>query len=79
MAASLPEVNVPSPEFIEALAILRALQLCLHRGVTNFISKSYCLLVVEEILHQESSCLAIGNILMDIKELMSLFSDCKVE
>lgn len=42
-----------SPATVEALAILRVLQLCLHQEISNLIVKSDYLLVVQEILQED--------------------------
>lgn len=79
MVASIPKSSVADLESLEALTILRGLQLCLYQGISNLIIETNCLLVVEEILQREAPSSAIGNILMDIKELMSHFTDCVIQ
>lgn len=51
----------------------------MHQGISNLIVKSDFLLVVEDILQQEAPSSAIGNILIDIKELMLRFTNCTVQ
>lgn len=78
MAVSMVESkDVAQPKSIEVLSILGALQLCMHQVITNLIIKSDYLLVVEEILRQEPSNSVIGNIILDIKYLMSHFVTMK--
>lgn len=49
MLASVAESIVASPEAIEALAVLKSLQICTHLGIPNLIIESDCLLLVEEL------------------------------
>lgn len=73
------KVSVANLESLEALTIFRGLQLCMHQGISNLIIETNCLLVVEEILQCKAPSSAIGNIMMDIKELMSHFMDCIIQ
>lgn len=78
-AASLAEMNVAQLESIEALYILRGLQLCTHQGFTKLIIKSDYMPIVEELVKQEFFNSIFGNIILDIKELMCQFYNCKVQ
>lgn len=78
MAVSSPKI-LTNPKIVKLLAILWGLQLCLHQSIANLIVESDCLLVVEEITQQDLPSLAIGNIMLDIKELMSLFPHCSIQ
>lgn len=79
MAASTAESNVPNPEFIEALVIVRGLQLYMHHEISNRIIESNCLLLVEELNYDETLNSALGNLLSNIRELMSHFLNCKIQ
>lgn len=52
LVASMAEEHVAQPKTIEALPILRWLQLSLHQGFDPLTIESDCLLVVEEVLKQ---------------------------
>lgn len=49
------------------------------RNYTNLIIESDCLLVVEEINQHERPTLVVGNILLDIRELMSAFPNRRIQ
>lgn len=51
----------------------------MHQWITKLVIEGDCLSVIEEILQQELPYLAIGNILMNIIELLSLFPECKIQ
>lgn len=83
LAASLTEKNVPDPKTIEVLAssmaLLRSLQLCMHQGFQNLIIESDCSPLVEEVLSQQAPNSILGNILLDIGNLMLHFLSCKLQ
>lgn len=78
MATSYPQTLIDL-ETIEALAILRGLQLCLHLEISNLKIKSDCLLLVEEILHQDNPSSVVRNLVLDIKELTSSIPSCSIQ
>lgn len=73
LAASLPERDVIDPETIEALALLRSLQLCMHHGFQNLIIESDYSPLVEEVLSREAPSSILGNILLDIRNIFLNF------
>lgn len=75
LRASLCEEHVDNPITIEALAILRGLQHSLTQGFTHILVESDCQLVVNEMLNAENSSSEMGNIYLDVKDLMSRFRD----
>lgn len=79
MATSIVESNVTNLESIEALAILRGLQLCMHQWISNLIIKSDFLFLVEEISSQEDPNLALGNIFLDIKDFLWHFINYRIQ
>lgn len=79
MATNLLENEVPNPETIETLAKLRGLQLCVLQGIPNIIVESDCLLVIKEHQQLEDSFSAFGNLTHDIKDLMSILPECKLQ
>lgn len=78
MAVSITEREVPNPKYIEALVILRSLWLCLHQEIPNIIVESNCLLLVQDISLMKETNYVFGNIIMDIREQMSLFPFYKI-
>lgn len=79
MVGSIAESNVANSKSIEVLVILRNLQLCMHRGISNLIIENDYRLLVEEISSAETPNSTLGNILLDIKDLMSHFINCKIQ
>lgn len=65
--------HIAQPKTVEAIAILRGLQLCNNQGFDPHMIESDNLLVVEEITQQQPSHCIYGNIIQDIRELMSYF------
>lgn len=64
MATSITEPHIAQPKTVEALAILRGLQLCVHQGFNPITIESDCMLVVvEEIAQQQISTCIYGNII----------------
>lgn len=74
LAASVAKKNVDNPAVIEALVALHSFQLCMHNGFTNIILESDCLLLVEEVLSPAAPCSILGNIILDIRNLMQYFT-----
>lgn len=79
LAASILEANVANAKSIEAIVILRGLQICMHQGIFKLIIKSDCLVVVEELSSGIDSNSELGNIYLDIKDLMSHFLFYKIQ
>lgn len=72
-AASKKEMDVNDPIEIELLAILRGLQLCLHRGINNLGIKSDYLIMFQTIQDRRLSMSLLGNLLKDIMDLIQFF------
>lgn len=68
-ATRVAENAVAQPELIEAIAVLRGLQLCLNQGFTQLLIENECLLLVMEILQRDPSNSVFENIVFNIKEL----------
>lgn len=68
-----------NPDSIEALAILRSLQLCLHQEIPKLIIESNYLLLVKEISSQDDHSFMLINILPDMTDLILHFLECKIQ
>ncbi|XP_042988698.1 uncharacterized protein LOC122316231 [Carya illinoinensis] len=79
MSATKKEVSIMIVVEVEALAILRGLQFCIHLGIHNLIIESDSLLVVREFNMQGSSKATFGNVIREAKELMTRFGICEVQ
>ncbi|XP_042980029.1 uncharacterized protein LOC122310214 [Carya illinoinensis] len=78
VACSKVEKDVSSDEFIEAVALLRGLQLCIQWGVPKIMLETDCLVLVNA-LNENSICLTdFAFILQDIRRLMVGFKEVKV-
>ncbi|XP_042969199.1 uncharacterized protein LOC122301911 [Carya illinoinensis] len=78
VACSKVEKEVSFAEFIEAIALLRGLQLCVQWGVPKLMLKTDCLILVNA-LNENSECLTdFAFILQDIRRLMAAFQEVKV-
>lgn len=64
---------------IEAIAIIRGLQICMHQGISKLIIEIDHFVEVEKLFSRGNSNLDIINVMLDIKELMSRFVFCKVQ
>lgn len=61
-------------ESIEVLAIPRSLhELCMHYGISNLVVEINCLTIVESISSTDLPNSELGNIILDIRVLMSHF------
>lgn len=78
LACSKMANEVANPKFIEALAMLRGLQLCVQWGIPKLIMKNDCLLLVNELQLSRENFLALENLLKEIQRLMKNFHECKV-
>ncbi|KAG6693248.1 hypothetical protein I3842_10G159900, partial [Carya illinoinensis] len=79
VAASKVEREVSSAVFIEAIALLRGLQLCVQWGVPKIILESDSLILVN-CLNEDSECLTeFDFILQDIRRLMHGFEETRLE
>lgn len=78
MAASIFEPHVTSQLDIESLAIFHGLQHCLNQRLANIIIKSDCQLEVDELLHFNNPSSVVGNLLIDIKDLLAKFINCNI-
>lgn len=79
MATSLVDNFAMNLQSIEVVAILRSLQLCLRQGIHSLIIESDCSLLVGEILTLDTSNSALGNIILEIQNLMSSFITCTLQ
>ncbi|XP_042980176.1 uncharacterized protein LOC122310347 [Carya illinoinensis] len=78
VACSKVEKEVSSTEFIEAVALLRDLQLCIQWGVPKLMFETNFLILVNA-LNENSECLIdFAFILQDIRRLMAAFQEVKV-
>ncbi|CAI9786406.1 unnamed protein product [Fraxinus pennsylvanica] len=64
---------------IEALAILRGLQLCIPLGIRKLVIESDCLLLVQELQASSNSLANAGNIIADVKQLLSRFKEVQIQ
>ncbi|XP_040987683.1 uncharacterized protein LOC121235401 [Juglans microcarpa x Juglans regia] len=67
MAVSKVETVFLEPEQVEAVALLRGLQLCMSLGIPKLIIKSDCLFLVEEVNRSSESNVAIRSMVADVK------------
>lgn len=51
----------------------------MHRGIPKLIVESDCLTIVESISSMELPNSELGNIILDIRALMSHFLTCKIQ
>lgn len=78
MAASICEYTSHNPEITQGLAMVRDIQLCLNLGIYHLIVESDCQLLVKKIQSQDESLSFGGNIIHDVKSLMTHFYTCSV-
>ncbi|XP_042983365.1 uncharacterized protein LOC122312778 [Carya illinoinensis] len=78
MAASKIEMEVDEAATIEAIAILRGIQLSLPLGIPKLIIETDCLHVVQELQSSEASYASVGNLFADINHLMMRFQEAQV-
>lgn len=64
---------------IEAMTILRELQIGMHLGPSHLIIESDYQNVVKSILQRVDSTSEIGNLIYEIKEWMRKFQDCSIQ
>ena len=67
------------PYAIKAHAIYRVLQFVHHMGFTSIILKGNALSVINKIKSLCPSFLDIGNLIEDVKDMMKLLRECKVQ
>lgn len=80
MAASLLKNEVPNLETIETLAIFRGLQLCARQGIPKINCGEWLLIDYRGAATAGRLSLPwVTWIMHDIKELMSTFSECKLQ
>ncbi|KAG7967769.1 hypothetical protein I3843_08G116200 [Carya illinoinensis] len=79
VAASKVEREVSSPEFIEAIALLRGLQLCAQWGVPKIILESDSLILVNSLNEGAKYLTEFDFILQDIRRLMHGFEETRLE
>ncbi|XP_042974660.1 uncharacterized protein LOC122306292 [Carya illinoinensis] len=79
MSAAKKELSVMTAVEVEALAIIRGLQLCIDLEIQNLVIESDSLLVVKEFNKQGSSKATFGNVIREAKELVTRFGTCEVQ
>lgn len=79
LVSSFPKENVADAKSIEAIAIIRGLQICMHQCISKLIIESDCLGVVEEISDRNECYSDLGNVYLDVKDLMSRFVFSKLQ
>ncbi|XP_042942822.1 uncharacterized protein LOC122277005 [Carya illinoinensis] len=79
MSAAKKELSVMIVVEVEALAILRGLQFCIHLGIHNLVIESDSLLVVKEFNKKGSLKDTFDNVIREAKELMTQFGTCEVQ
>lgn len=79
MALSKGEEEFLEPEIVEAMAVLRGLQICLNIGFKNLVIESDCKNLVDEVNSEEASYNAMRTILTEIQRLMLRFEQCKIQ
>ncbi|XP_042983291.1 uncharacterized protein LOC122312694 [Carya illinoinensis] len=79
MSAAKKECSAMIVVEVEALAIIRGLQFCIHLGISNLVIESDSQLVVTEFNQQGPSKATFGNVIREAKDLMSRFSICDVQ
>ncbi|XP_040999440.1 uncharacterized protein LOC121245502 [Juglans microcarpa x Juglans regia] len=79
MAATVSGNAMNDPTIIELFAIFKGLQLCLPLAIPKLIVESNCWLVVQELQDAQESSLADGNLIMEVKGLLSLFQEVRME
>lgn len=78
-AVSKKEMAVNGPIEIELLAILRGLQLCIHKRITNLVIESDFLVMVQTIQDNGDSMSLLGNVVKDILVIMRFFYQCHIQ
>lgn len=79
LAVSINEQDVEDPATIEFLVILRGLQHCFYQGIPTLIVENDCQLVMQEVLQPGTPSLEVGNLLLDVKAIMSHFTSCNLQ
>ncbi|CAI9763030.1 unnamed protein product [Fraxinus pennsylvanica] len=79
MAATKREDDVDEAATIEALAILRGLQLCIPFGIPKIVIEIDCLLLVQELQASPASLATAGYIIAEVKQLLSRFQEVQIQ
>ncbi|XP_041009383.1 uncharacterized protein LOC121253437 [Juglans microcarpa x Juglans regia] len=79
MAVSKSEHELHEPASVELLAMLRGLQFILHLGISKVVLKSDYLLMVEALANSEDSLSSQGNLLKEVRNLLSHFNKYQVQ
>ncbi|XP_035551132.1 uncharacterized protein LOC118349700 [Juglans regia] len=80
LTACKKEMTVNNLLEIELLAILRGLQLCLHKGIPKLEIETDSLIMANTIPSKEAySRSMIGNMIKGIQDLMKLFHQCSIQ
>lgn len=73
MAASMREKIMFQPETTECVAIFRGIQQCIPLGIPNLVLESDYQTIVQQIQGLAEPFLPLGNIIEDIKKMLSTF------
>lgn len=79
VVSSIKEKVFQDLKTVECLAILRGLQLYLNLRIACLTIESNCQLIVNQLQSLNCSSSIFGNILLNIRGLMSLFSSCNIQ
>lgn len=79
MAATKREDDVDEVATIEALAILRGQQLCMPLGICKLVIESDSLLLVQELQASSDSLANAGNIIAEVRQLLSRFQEVQIQ
>lgn len=78
MAASIWENVYFNSKTVECLALFRGFQLCLNLGIHNLVVEFDCQTLVKELQSKELSTSFVGNIIQDLKDMMTHFHVCLI-
>ncbi|XP_042958205.1 uncharacterized protein LOC122293812 [Carya illinoinensis] len=75
VTVSKAEHELNEPELVELLAMLRGLQFSLHLGLSKIVLESDSLLMLKALSTNEDSLSIQGNLLKEVRSLLSHFED----
>ncbi|KAF5468889.1 hypothetical protein F2P56_013000 [Juglans regia] len=79
MVVSNSEHELHEPAFVELLAMLRGLQFSLHLGISKVVLESDCLLMVEALATSKDALSSQGNLLKEVRNLLSHLNEYQVQ
>ncbi|XP_041020420.1 uncharacterized protein LOC121262052 [Juglans microcarpa x Juglans regia] len=79
MAISKSKHELHEPTSVELLAMLRGLKFILHLGISKVVLECDCLLMVEVLANSEDSLSSQGNLLKEVRNLLSHFNEYQVQ